>query len=157
MIPPASTGRDRRSKIVVISKDQANKGSRRNVIPLERKWIIVVIKLIEPRIDLAPARCRDKIPHSTLQSEWKRFLDNGGYTVHPVPNPVPINALVKRRRKEGGKSQNLKLFSRGKAISGDPSIRGNSQFPNPPIKIGITIKKIITKAWEVIIVLYNWP
>jgi len=38
------------------------------------------------------------------------------------------------------------LFIRGKAISGAPSIRGNSQFPNPPIKIGITIKKIIIKA-----------
>lgn len=31
-------------------------------------------------------------------------------------------------------------------MSGAPSIRGMSQFPNPPIIIGITIKKIITKA-----------
>lgn len=38
------------------------------------------------------------------------------------------------------------LFIRGKAISGAPIIKGTSQFPNPPIITGITIKKIITKA-----------
>lgn len=38
------------------------------------------------------------------------------------------------------------LFSRGKAMSGAPSIRGTNQFPNPPIITGITMKKIITKA-----------
>lgn len=41
------------------------------------------------------------------------------------------------------------LFIRGKAISGAPSISGTSQLPNPPIRIGITIKKIITNAWAV--------
>lgn len=45
------------------------------------------------------------------------------------------------------------LFIRGKAISGAPNIRGTSQLPNPPIIIGITIKKIITKAWAVTITL----
>ncbi len=38
------------------------------------------------------------------------------------------------------------LFIRGNAMSGAPSIKGTSQFPNPPIRIGITIKKIITNA-----------
>jgi hypothetical protein len=47
------------------------------------------------------------------------------------------------------------LFSRGKAMSGAPSIRGRSQFPNPPINTGITKKKIIRKAWAVTIVLYS--
>ena len=34
---------------------------------------------------------------------------------------------------DGGSSQNLRLFKRGKArpISGHPSIRGSSQFPKP--------------------------
>ena len=41
------------------------------------------------------------------------------------------------------------LFNRGKAMSEAPSIKGTSQLPNPPIKIGITIKKIIIKAWAV--------
>ena len=31
-------------------------------------------------------------------------------------------------------------------MSGDPSIKGISQFPKPPIRIGIAMKKIITKA-----------
>ena len=35
----------------------------------------------------------------------------------------------------------------GEAISGAPSINGTNQFPNQTIMIGITIKKIITKAW----------
>ena len=45
------------------------------------------------------------------------------------------------------------LFIRGNAISGAPIIRGISQFPNPPIMIGMTIKKIITKACAVTITL----
>lgn len=45
------------------------------------------------------------------------------------------------------------LFIRGKAISGAPIIRGISQFPKPPIMSGITMKKIITKAWAVTITL----
>jgi len=34
-------------------------------------------------------------------------------------------------------------------MSGAPNIRGINQFPNPPIRIGMTIKKIMTKAWAV--------
>ena len=47
------------------------------------------------------------------------------------------------------------LFKRGKAISGDITINGSNQFPNPPINTGITMKKIITKAWAVTMTLYN--
>jgi hypothetical protein len=72
--------------------------------------------------------------------------ERGGYTVQPVPAPLSTMDLERRRVREGGRSQNLILFIRGKAISGAPSIKGTSQFPNPPIKIGITIKKIMTKA-----------
>jgi hypothetical protein len=41
------------------------------------------------------------------------------------------------------------LFIRGKAMSTELIISGTSQFPNPPIITGITMKKIITKAWAV--------
>lgn len=34
-------------------------------------------------------------------------------------------------------------------MSGAPSIRGTNQFPNPPIMIGITMKKIMMNAWAV--------
>jgi hypothetical protein len=45
------------------------------------------------------------------------------------------------------------MFIRGKAMSGAPSISGTSQFPNPPIIIGMTIKKIITNVCAVTITL----
>lgn len=34
-------------------------------------------------------------------------------------------------------------------MSGAPIIKGTSQFPNPPIIMGITMKKIIINAWAV--------
>lgn len=56
MIPAASTGRDRRRRTAVISTDQTNKGvwywDRAGGFIL----IIVVIKLIAPRIDETPAK-----------------------------------------------------------------------------------------------------
>lgn len=48
-------------------------------------------------------------------------------------------------------SQNLMLFIRGNAMSGVIIMIGISQFPKPPTMIGITIKKIIMKAWAVTI------
>jgi hypothetical protein len=57
--------------------------------------------------------------------------------------------------RDGGSNQNLILFNRGNDISGHPIIIGISQFPNPPITIGIVIKKIIINAWIVTITLYN--
>ncbi len=77
---------------------------------------------------------------------WNVIVDSGGYTVHPVPVPISTRLLITNRIRAGGSSQNLILFMRGKAISGAPNISGTSQFPNPPIIIGITIKKIIMNA-----------
>ena len=56
---------------------------------------------------------------------------------------------MSRSVSDGGSNQNLMLFIRRKAMSGAPSISGTNQFPKPPIMIGITMKKIITKAWAV--------
>ena len=58
--------------------------------------------------------------------------------------------------KLGGNNQKLMLFNLGYAISGPPSSNGNKKLPKPPIIAGMTIKKIITIAWAVIILLYNW-
>lgn len=41
------------------------------------------------------------------------------------------------------------LFIRGNAMSGAPIISGTNQFPNPPIMMGITMKKIIMNACAV--------
>lgn len=115
--------------------------------------MIVVIKLIAPRIEETPAKCREKMVKSTDAPACAKFPARGGYTVHPVPAPASTPEEARRRRKEGGRSQKLMLFIRGKAISGAPIISGTSQFPKPPIIIGITIKKIITKACAVTITL----
>jgi hypothetical protein len=47
------------------------------------------------------------------------------------------------------------LFLRGKALSGAPILLGTKKLPNPPIRIGLTMKKIIRKACAVIITLYS--
>lgn len=70
-----------------------------------------------------------------------------------MPAPASTVEEARRRRKDGGSSQKLMLFMRGKAMSGAPIMSGTSQFPKPPIIIGITIKKIITKACAVTITL----
>jgi hypothetical protein len=66
--------------------------------------------------------------------------------VQPVPTPTSMNILFIIKIRAGIKSQNLRLFNRGKIMSGAPIISGTNQFPKKPIKIGITIKKIIIKA-----------
>lgn len=111
--------------------------------------MIVVIKLIAPRIDEIPAKWSEKILKSTEAPPWAIAAERGGYTVHPVPAPLSTAPPTNSRVREGGKNQKLKLLSRGNAMSGAPSIKGTNQLPNPPIMIGITIKKIITNAWAV--------
>ena len=56
VMAPASTGRARTRRRVVNKTLQMNKGSRSNDMNEFRILIIVEIKLIDPRIDLAPAR-----------------------------------------------------------------------------------------------------
>jgi len=111
-------------------------------------FTIVTIKLIAPRIEDIPARCRLKIPKSTAGPEWPS-ADKGGYTVHPVPTPFSINEESNRSASAGGSSQKDRLFKRGKAMSGAPIRTGTSQFPKPPTSTGMTIKKIIIKACAV--------
>jgi hypothetical protein len=116
---------------------------------------IVTIKLIAPAIDETPAKCKLNIAQSTLAPECAKTPLKGGYTVHPVPTPDSIKLDSNKRNKAGGNNQKEKLFSLGKAISGAPNIIGMNQLPKAPIKRGITIKKIITKACAVTITLYN--
>lgn len=113
----------------------------------------VVMKLIAPRMEDTPAKWSEKIARSTEAPAWARLPASGGYTVHPVPAPASTVDEARRSRKDGGRSQKLMLFIRGNAMSGAPIMRGTSQFPKPPIMTGITMKKIITKAWAVTITL----
>lgn len=153
VIAPAKTGRDSNNNTAVITTDHTNKGIRSKVIPVDRILITVVIKFTAPKIDEIPAKCNEKIAKSTDAPLWAIPDANGGYTVQPVPAPASTIEEVNNSVRDGGSIQNLILFIRGKAISGAPNIKGTNQLPNPPIMIGITMKKIITKAWAVTITL----
>jgi hypothetical protein len=113
------------------------------------------MKFTAPNNEDTPARCKEKMAKSTEAPPWAIFLLRGGYTVHPVPAPDSTSLLTRSKTRAGIKNQNLRLLSRGKAISGAPNIKGTSQLPNPPIRIGITMKKIMIKAWAVTTTLYN--
>jgi len=65
VIAPAKTGRDSKSKMAVIRTDHTNKGMESNLKQEVRIFRIVVIKLIAPKIDEAPAKCNLKIAKST--------------------------------------------------------------------------------------------
>jgi len=153
VIAPANTGKLSKRSKAVIPTAHTKRGIRSSRTPSLRILRIVVIKLTAPKIEEIPARCNEKILKSTEAPAWAIVLDRGGYTVQPVPAPLSTALPRSRSVKEGGKSQNLRLFNRGKAISGAPNIRGTSQLPNPPIKIGITMKKIIMNACAVTITL----
>jgi hypothetical protein len=130
-----------------------NRGIRSGFMLIGFILMVVEMKFTAPRIDDTPAKCNEKIARSTDAPAWAIPLARGGYTVHPVPAPLSTILLVNSSVSDGGNNQNLMLFIRGKAMSGAPSISGTNQFPNPPIIIGITIKKIITNACAVTITL----
>ncbi len=147
VIAPARTGSLVTSRTAVTARAHSIRGRRsRETSLVVREQIIVERKLILPRIEEIPARCKLKMARSTEIPEWNLESDRGGYTVQPVPAPASRILESNSSRKDGTISQNERLFIRGKAISATPSIRGISQLPKPPIEIGITIKKIITKA-----------
>lgn len=155
VMAPANTGRESNNSRAVKNTDQTNRFSRSQVIPGDRRLITVVRKLMAPKMDEIPAIWSEKIARSTAFPEWATPLLSGGYTVQPVPTPASINDLESRSSNDGGSSQSDKLLSRGNDISGAPIRSGTIQFPKPPIIVGITKKKIITKAWAVTTTLYS--
>jgi len=78
VMAPASTGRDNRRRTAVIKTDQTKRGIESKVIEEDRMFMIVVMKLIAPRMEEAPAKCKLKIAKSTEKPEWKRFPAKGG-------------------------------------------------------------------------------
>ena len=65
VMAPAKTGNDKRSKTAVIRTDQTKSGIESKFIEEDRMFIMVVMKLMAPRIDEAPAKWRLKIARST--------------------------------------------------------------------------------------------
>src|SRR6266436_449374 len=160
VMAPASTGSDSSSRNTVTRIDQTNSGILCRVMPGARMLKIVVMKLMAPRIDEAPARWIDRIAKSTAGPGWPE-VDSGAYMVQPAPTPLApgspsTKVEVKSNAKEAGNSQNEMLFMRGNAMSGAPIISGTNQFPKPPIIAGITMKKIMIRPCEVTNTLKVW-
>jgi len=66
VIAPANTGKDKTNKKTVTKIVQTNKLICSRETELLRRFFVVVIKLIPPRIELTPAQCKLKIAKSTL-------------------------------------------------------------------------------------------
>jgi hypothetical protein len=75
---PANTGNDNTKRIAVTRIDHTKRGVNIGVIPGSRMFLMVVMKLIPPKILLTPARCRDKIVRSTDLLVWAATEDSGG-------------------------------------------------------------------------------
>lgn len=78
VIPAANTGRDSRRRTAVIKTAHTNKGVWYWVMAGGFMLIMVVIKLIAPKIEEIPARCREKIVKSTDAPAWARLPAKGG-------------------------------------------------------------------------------
>ena len=62
---PASTGNDKRRRIAVNKTDHGNNCVFSAFCFFVRIFRMVAMKLAAPRIDLAPARCKEKMAIST--------------------------------------------------------------------------------------------
>jgi len=78
VIAPAKTGKERSNKIVVINTAHVKRGMRSRNMPNTRKLLNVLMKLIAPRIEDTPARCKEKIAKSTDLPAWAILLARGG-------------------------------------------------------------------------------
>lgn len=78
VIPAASTGSDRRSRMAVISTDQTNSGVWYCESAGGFMLIAVVIKLMAPRMEEIPAKWSEKIARSTEAPAWARLPARGG-------------------------------------------------------------------------------
>ena len=67
---PASTGSASSSRNTVTRIDHTNSGILCSVMPGARMLKIVVMKLMAPRIEEAPARCSDRMAKSIAGPGW---------------------------------------------------------------------------------------
>ena len=78
MIAAAKTGKASNNKKAVTKILQTNKGTKCIDILGTLIFKTVTIKLIAPKMDEIPAKCKLKIAKSTAPPECASILDNGG-------------------------------------------------------------------------------
>jgi hypothetical protein len=67
VIALAKTGKDKIKRNTVTKTHQINNLKQINLIKLAFIFLVVLIKLIDPKIELIPAKCKLKIPNTTLK------------------------------------------------------------------------------------------
>ena len=65
----------------------------------------IVIKVIAPRIEETPAKCKEKMVRSTEAPSWARLQARAEYTVPLVPEPASTIGDMSRSKNDGGSSQ----------------------------------------------------
>lgn len=78
VMPAARTGSESKRSTAVIRTAHTNRGVWYWEMAGGFILIIVVIKLMAPRIDETPARCREKMVRSTDAPAWARLPASGG-------------------------------------------------------------------------------
>ena len=78
VMPAARTGRERSSRTAVMRTAHTNRGVWYWEIEGGFMLMMVVIKLMAPRIEEMPAKCREKIVRSTDAPAWARLPAKGG-------------------------------------------------------------------------------
>lgn len=78
VIPAAKTGSDNKRRTVVIIMDQTNKGVWYWEIAGGFMLMIVVMKLIDARMEEIPAKCKEKMVKSTEAPACAKLPASGG-------------------------------------------------------------------------------
>src|SRR5437764_2206404 len=108
VIAPASTGSDNNNRNTVTRIDHTNSGILCRVMPGARMLKMVVMKLMAPRIDDAPAKWIERMAKSTAGPGWPE-VDSGAYRVQPAPTPLApgspsTKVEIRSRANEAGNS-----------------------------------------------------
>src|SRR3546814_11067994 len=113
----ARTGSANNSMKAVTRMAQTNSGILWSVMPGARMFKMVVMKLMAPRMEDAPARCIESITMSTA-GPGEPLVESGGTSVQhvPAPKPDPPGTRVEpiNRRHAGTSNQQEVLFKIGK-------------------------------------------
>jgi hypothetical protein len=124
------------------------------VMPGARMLKMVVMKLIAPMIDAAPARWSEKIAMSTAgpANHWSTAAHRPS-SRSPAPGPVAARHEGRDQQRDearNGQPEADMLFMRGKAMSGAPIMIGTNQLPKPPMIAGMTMKNTMIRPCAVI-------
>ena len=65
--------------------------------------IILVIKLIAPKIDGTPAKGNEKLVKSIEGPLWAKLLVKGSHTVHPVPTSALVIDEARASKSDDGR------------------------------------------------------